>query len=201
MRNRRGDRKRALLVEAARTVVARVGPRKATLEDVAAEARVGRSTVFYHFASKGELLRVLIEAEVEALMDSLRSALDPALRPPERLAAYARARAAQIRRLLGLYQVSADIAGEYMRMAEAEVEQLNDGERALLASILREGATQGAFLLRDPDLLASVMQVALRGLAESFILRGGSAFEQESECLVATLLRGILAEPGEDAPC
>lgn len=201
MSNKRGDRKRALLIEAARAVVVRVGPRKTTLDDIAAEARVSRSSVYYHFESKGLLYRALIEEEVTHLMVVMQAALDPALTPPERLLAYARARVTWIARVVGLYQVTTDMAGEYMGMAERQVRSFHDTEEALLASLLREGIDTGHFLVRDPELLSGVLQKALRGLTERFVLDSRKAYVEQTEALVRTMLRGILVEPGTEAPC
>jgi AcrR family transcriptional regulator len=201
MSNKRGEAKRALLMEATRAVVSRIGPRKTTLDDIAAEARVSRSTVYYHFASKGEVYRQLIDEEVAALMATMQAALDPALSPPERLLAYVRARVDWIHRVIGLYQVTTDMAGEYMGMAEGQVQEFHATEEALLASILREGAESGIFLLKEPALLASVLQGGLRGLTERYVLDRRDAYVEETDCLVRTVLRGIQAEPGGEAPC
>ncbi len=199
--NKRGDRKRALLIEAARAVVSRVGPRKTTLDDIAAEARVSRSSVYYHFENKGQIFQALIEAEVGELMATMQAALDPALSPPERLLAYVQARAGWIARVVGLYQVTTDMAGEYIAMAEGQVVVFHETEQGLLASLLREGVEAGCFALNDPELLAQVIALALRGLTERFMLDSRDAYEEQTEALVRTVLRGIAAEPTEEAPC
>ena len=201
MSNKRGDRKRALLIDAARAVVARVGPRKTTLDDIAAEARVSRSSVYYHFESKGHLYRLLIEQEVEKLMAVMQGALDPALPPPDRLLAYVRARVSWISSVMGLYQVTTDMAGEYMGMADAQMQDFHGMEQALLAAVLKEGVQDGHFVVRDTELLAGVMQKALRGLTERFVLDSREAYIEQADALINTMMRGILAEPGPEGPC
>lgn len=201
MSNKRGDRKRALLIEAARAVVSRVGPRKATLDDIAAEARVSRSSVYYHFESKGELYQALIEAEVAQLMAVMQSALDPALPPPERLLAYVRARVAWIARVVGLYQLTTDMAGEYIAMAQGQVVAFHGTEKALLGSLIREGVDEGWFIVRNVELVAGILQEALRGLTDRFMLDSREAYVEQTDALVRTMLRGMAAEPGAEAPC
>jgi len=199
--NRRGDEKRRLLVRAVREVVQRVGPRKTTLEDIAEQARVSRSTVYYHFPNKGEMFRAVIDHEISALQDALAGAVSEDATPDECLRTYVHTRAGLVRRLLTLYQVTTDMAGEYMAMARSRVDDFHEAERLLLAGLLRAGRDQGRFTLTDPDRLASVLQATLQGLFDLAFYEGRDVPEEELDALIRTLIRGILAEPPADPPC
>lgn len=199
--NRRGDEKRQLLVKAVREVVGRVGPRKTTLDDIADEARVSRSTVYYHFPNKGEMFRAVIDHEIGALQDALQGALTADATPEQCLSTYVRTRAEHVRRLLTLYRVTTDMAGEYMTMAQSRVDDFHEAERALLAGLLRAGRDGGHFLLRDPDQLASVLQSTLQGLFDLAFYEGRDVPQEDVDALIRTLIRGIQVVPGADAPC
>lgn len=199
--NRRGNEKRRLLVEAVREVIQRIGPRKTTLEDIAEQARVSRSTVYYHFPNKGEMFRAVIDHEISALQDELAGAVRPDASPDECLRLYVRTRAGLVRRLLTLYQVTTDMAGEYMAMARSRVDDFHEAERGLLAGLLRAGRDSGRFALRDPDLLASALQATLQGLFDLTFYEGRDVPEEELDALVRTLIRGILTDPPAEPPC
>jgi AcrR family transcriptional regulator len=199
--NRRGNEKRRLLVRAVREVIQRIGPRKTTLEDIAEQARVSRSTVYYHFPNKGEMFRAVIDHEISALQDELAGAIRPDASPDECLRTYVRTRAGQVRRLLALYQVTTDMAGEYMAMARSRVDDFHEAERGLLAGLLRAGRDSGRFALRDPDLLASALQATLQGLFDLAFYEGRDVPEDDLDALVRTLIRGILTDPPAEPPC
>ena len=199
--NRRGDEKRQLLVRAVREVVARVGPRKTTLDDIADEARVSRSTVYYHFPNKGEMFRAVMDHEIGALQEALQGALARDATPDQCLATYVRTRAEHVRRLLTLYRVTTDMAGEYMAMAQSRVDDFHAAERTLLAGLLRAGRDAGRFVIDDPDRLAAALQAALQGIFDLTFYEGRDVPQEDVDALVRTLIRGIQVEPGRGAPC
>jgi AcrR family transcriptional regulator len=67
-RRRRKDAREAIL-QAAEEIVARQGPASLTLESAAAEAKVSKGGLFYHFRSKEVLLREMIRRALRQLQD------------------------------------------------------------------------------------------------------------------------------------
>jgi AcrR family transcriptional regulator len=77
---RSGDRRRRELLEAADRVVLRDGP-GASMNAIAAEAGITKPILYRHFGDKGGLYAALAKRHTDALLDSLRAALDaPAAR-------------------------------------------------------------------------------------------------------------------------
>ncbi|MFD1831026.1 MULTISPECIES: TetR family transcriptional regulator [Streptomyces] len=74
---RRGtaERRRRELLEAAERVVLRDGP-GASMNAIAAEAGITKPILYRHFGDKGGLYRALAVRHTDALVDSLRTALD-----------------------------------------------------------------------------------------------------------------------------
>src|SRR6202167_2833347 len=64
----RGDaaRNRALLLKAARTLVAKRGADAVTMDDIAAAAGVGKGTLFRRFGSRAGLMMVLLDEDERA---------------------------------------------------------------------------------------------------------------------------------------
>ena len=78
---RKRDRTRTLLVEAAARVFARVGPDAPGMEDFATEAGVARGTVYNYFETKEELLVAVATAAIETIQAEIvdvRRLRDPA---------------------------------------------------------------------------------------------------------------------------
>ena len=93
----RGDaaRNRELLLDAARRLIADRGPDAVTMDDIAAEAGVGKGTLFRRFGSRAGLMMVLLDEDERALQEAFLfgpAPLGPAAAPLERLLAYGRER-------------------------------------------------------------------------------------------------------------
>ena len=93
----RGDaaRNRALLLEAARRLVAEHGADAVTTDDIAAAAGVGKGTLFRRFGSRAGLMIVLLDEDEKAQQQAILFGpppLGPGADPLDRLIAYGRER-------------------------------------------------------------------------------------------------------------
>ncbi|OKH76007.1 TetR/AcrR family transcriptional regulator [Mycolicibacterium obuense] len=93
----RGDaaRNRALLLEAARRLVAEHGADAVTTDDIAAAAGVGKGTLFRRFGSRAGLMIVLLDEDEKAQQQAILFGpppLGPGAAPLDRLIAYGRER-------------------------------------------------------------------------------------------------------------
>jgi AcrR family transcriptional regulator len=93
----RGDaaRNRALLMDAARRLIAARGPDTVTMAEIAAAAGVGKGTLFRRFGSRAGLMIVLLDEDEQAEQQAFLfgpAPLGPSAPPLERLLAYGRAR-------------------------------------------------------------------------------------------------------------
>jgi AcrR family transcriptional regulator len=70
------DSVRNRLLDATAVVLARHGPRKLSLSDIASVAGVSRPTLYRHFASKEDLLRALATHEKQRYATELAAAID-----------------------------------------------------------------------------------------------------------------------------
>ena len=94
-------RNRERVLCAARRVIERVGAEQLTMEAVAAEAGVGKGTVFRRFGDRSSLLHALLDAEERDLQNALLHGpppLGPGAPPLDRLYAYGDARLEHLER-------------------------------------------------------------------------------------------------------
>lgn len=93
----RGDaaRNRALLLDAARRLIAERGPDAVSTDDIAVAAGVGKGTLFRRFGSRAALMMVLLDESEKANQEAFMFGpppLGPGAPPLERLLAYGRDR-------------------------------------------------------------------------------------------------------------
>lgn len=81
---RSADRRRRELLEAADRVVLRDGP-QASMNAIAAEAGITKPILYRHFGDKGGLYAALAKRHTDALLNSLRAALDAPAERRERV--------------------------------------------------------------------------------------------------------------------
>ncbi|MRG97489.1 TetR family transcriptional regulator [Polyangium spumosum] len=76
------------ILDAAATLLLRMGYRKVTIEDIAKQADIGKGTVYLHWRSKEQLFQALLRRESIALVEEMRAGLrkDPAESRPHRIA-------------------------------------------------------------------------------------------------------------------
>ncbi len=199
--SQRGHETREMLMGAARRVVERVGARRATLDDVAAEARVSRSTVYYHFANKGEMFRDMVEREIGHLRDVIERASDPAEPADRRLVAGFGALAGEVQRLLTLYAVTRDVAGELVPMVTGRIDEFQAWHHGHIAGVLRDGVRTGRFVVEDVDGLTTSLLSAFHGLLDPSVNPHTDDIVRDASRLLSVVLRGIAADPPPEAPC
>ncbi len=155
------------MLAAAERLIARAGMAALTMDAVAAEAGVGKGTVFRRFGDRAGLARALVSERERAFQDELiRGAppLGPGAPPRERLVAFGRG-------VLALLEDHADVivAAEAGRAGLRFTSRPYELYRTHLAVLLREADTD-----LDVEVLADVLLAAAS--AEMFVqLRRGRA--------------------------
>src|SRR5690348_1007159 len=76
---------RTRIVDAAERLLARYGYQKMTMDDLAAEARLGRRTLYLHFRSKEEIVIATIDRLIDLLVAELRRVAAGEGSPADRL--------------------------------------------------------------------------------------------------------------------
>jgi len=165
-------RNRRAILAAAEDLLQRYEPAQVSIERVAAEAGVGKATVFHRFGSRAELMRALMEERAAALREAALGGpppLGPGAPPHERLLAF----------LDGIVALAARNTGLLTAQEHAAVTSKDGSRQAHPVYVFWHGHIAGLIEEARPDLdaalLAHVLLGALHAEPLARLLREGEA--------------------------
>lgn len=157
---RNGEETRDQLFDAASRLFRDIGYEATSHADISAEADIGRTTFYEHFASKEDLLVQLVQRDLPALIDELLVEVDPDLPPDERL----RELTIQFVEFVGVDHLGLILHTEVPRLSVEAQDAISDSHRALsneVMDIYRSGVEQEIFVRLPGPLIGRLMQEAM----------------------------------------
>lgn len=155
---------RDAILRAATSLFAQYGFKKASVDEVARLARIGKGTIYQHFESKEALFAEVIRHESETLIQGMALAMKRAPTLEDKVRVFVRHRIARLKELANLHRVSSEAIIELFPLAEEARQQFFEREIQLLTDVFEEGARSGVFELQSPRLLALAIISCLRGM-------------------------------------
>lgn len=186
------------ILDATDRLLARFGYRKMTVEDIAAEAGIGKGSIYLHFSSKEEV----VLSHIDRIVDRLRERL--------KQIAHSDATAAERLRLMLLTRVlfRFDSIQHYTQSLNDLLAALRPGllrrraqyfqaEAQIFAALLTEGRESGEFSFEDEHATAHALLQATNGLLPYSLstteLGAREEVEQRATDVANLMLRGVLS--------
>ena len=160
---------RERLVEVARQLFARSGVENTTMNDIAQASSKGRRTLYTYFKNKEEIYQAVVESEIDKLNKMLMEVASKDLPADEKLIPYIYSRLDAVKALdFRNGTLRANLFRDIWTVEKIRKDfDLRDIE--VIKGILDEGIAQGMFNVPDPDIMASVLHHALKGLEVPYI--------------------------------
>lgn len=183
---------RCEIVKAAQDIFARFGFKKTTVNDIARAAHKAKSSIYRYFKSKEEIFQTIVEKESQILKEKIERSIDAQSNPGEKIRAYVITRMTVLEKLANFYSALKDEYLEHYGFIETIRKKYLKDEIRMIEKILRTGVEQDAFVIKDLELTAFTIVVALKGLeypqiAESKMLNT----KQSINSLLGILFGGI----------
>ena len=187
------DRKREKIITAAGNVFGRHGFREARMENIAGEAGMGKSSLYYYFISKEELFEAVVEREAEHLKNEIIRATKDITDPYRRMKMYVIARMKAFNESINLYTAVKTNYLDHLPFIEKVRIKYDKEEMKMVESILRDGVRNNRFKLVNTELATVAIVTAIKGLEYNIVIRDGPArLEQQVEQLLMFLFYGIV---------
>ena len=185
-------KKSEIILQMARKLFARYGLKKTSMDDIAAEAKIGKATIYYYFKSKQEIFRTVVDREWAILKNAVREATSKEISPQRKLRAFILTRISHMHELVNLYNVIKNNVTELLPDLEKIRESHFMEEMNVIKEILSEGVRKGIFKVKKIEVTALAMISALKGLEYPLVMDEKSMdIERSVDELLQILFKGI----------
>jgi AcrR family transcriptional regulator len=165
------EEKRKAVLKAASDVLLEYGPQKTTLDDIAKRAGMAKTSLYYYFKDKHEIIRAIIRSDMDQLLDILTRAVDAAHTAEEKMYALGEARYRFISERA--QRANKKIINEFRSLEgvfEAEREYYLQLHKELIEGILRQGIRSGELKpIEDIELVSLIMVSSMFGCDQAFM--------------------------------
>jgi AcrR family transcriptional regulator len=148
--------RREEILEAAAMVFAEKGFHAATMEEIAIQAGIGKSTVYEYFSSKEELFREMFQMGVSFYLDAMQGRLQQPCSVRDILTAIAAAHFKFIVERNALARVLADEQGPPLPWVREWLLQLRERKLAMLSELISRGIELGELRQVEPRLASEL---------------------------------------------
>jgi AcrR family transcriptional regulator len=192
--NTGNDEVREALIQAARLVFARFGYKKTALDDIAREARKGKSTIYYYFKSKDDIFKAVIDTEAEIRAKAIQEQICQIEDPIQKLKTYIYVRMLTLKMVVNYYEaIKNDLLDNLYFVNSFRSDHFGE-EVKRVAEMLEEGIQKGIFTIQKPELTAKAIVSALHGFEVPLILKNLSDddLQKSVDEMVNILFYGIV---------
>lgn len=184
---------RESILDAAKTVFARYGFRKTTLDDIARAAGKGKSSLYYYFKNKEEIFEEMIDREITSLRNEFLSGLGSARTPKMKLRTYILMRMELFYTMMNYFPALLQEFGDYLSYIEKIRAKYDAEETTIIKSILQDGVESGQFSLPKIDLTAQAIIKAMKGFEFPWALEQDKGqLEKDIDAMLDVLFYGII---------
>lgn len=190
--NEKDVNNRAAIIEAARRVFAKYTLRKSTMEDIAHEAKKAKSSIYYYFKSKEEIIQAVVENEIELALTEILKSVEKQDTPDKKLYVYSLTRTKILHRLSNFYTTMQDEYIEQYGFIDRVRRKHDQKEMTIIADILHEGVEKGTFEIKNLELTSFAIVTALKGFEYVWAAEQDmSVTEKSIDTLFDILFHGI----------
>ncbi|WP_224242662.1 TetR/AcrR family transcriptional regulator [Hyalangium gracile] len=188
---------RSAILNAAGEVFARFGFKKASMEDIARRAGVGKGSIYLHFESKDELFEACLRLSQAQAIAELETVVRRATTPEDQVRAFIQCKLEQTSRMAHGQRLQVETIFEMGTQALRLMPELQEKETALLARILTEGNAQGVFAVAAPHPVAMGLVETLAAFSVKLLTLGSSApFREALDAYFDVFIRGLVPPRG-----
>ena len=186
------DFRRDQVIDVARRLFGERGTTEVSMDEIAAEAGVARSTVYVYFANRDELLRACLKGMHNQLLDDIAESWEQDAEPAHRLERLINGMLQRIDADPAFFRLALMAQGSVSQGGEAvgtELALISLNIARLIADLYADGVAQGSFRDVDPDKATSLIGQQIYG---AMSVRAGEPLPDPPSMVAAEVCAFIL---------
>ncbi len=191
MVNKEEFRKKVIVT--AGQIFSRYGFRKTTMDEIARELKMGKSSIYYYFESKEEIFEAVVLYEANILRNELTTAIKSVESPVEKMRSYVFVRMKTFEKLSNYYNAIFDKNLAHFDFIENIRSRYDREELAILRLLLWHGTREKVFNVANSEYTALAIQTTLKGLeVPLFWMKKEVNIGNRLDAILNVLFNGIL---------
>jgi AcrR family transcriptional regulator len=191
MINKEEFRKKVIIT--AGQIFSRYGFRKTTMDEIARELKMGKSSIYYYFTSKEEIFEAVVLYEANILRNELTTAIKSVESPVEKMRNYVFVRMKTFEKLANYYNAIFDKNLDHFDFIENIRSKYDREELAILRLLLWHGTRKKVFNVANSEYTALAIQTTLKGLeVPLFWMKKEVNIGNRLDAILNVLFNGIL---------
>ena len=191
VQEKKKEGKREFIVDKAQSLFARFGLAKTSMEDIAGECGMGKSSLYYYFKSKEDVFAAVIKNEFDGYRITLTNKLNRNESATRQFKKYIKIRMDYLKKRADSYTTIAD---EYLKnyafIDSIRFDCMNQ-ELDTIAEMIKKGIEDGDFLKCNIKNVSIGIYYALKGLEEPIFNKETSITEVILDAFVNVILNGL----------
>ena len=186
-------RRKEELLSAAEESLKLYGLAKTTIDDIAKLAGVSKTSLYYYFENKEDLLRAVVAHKSTELLRKIQGAVASTRDPAEKLRSFVKARYRYLQELRTYLGFPQELATKVSPRIKAQRDGYFEKELEVLLDILREGKRRGIFAMGDEESLGRIVIAGLWGFDFMLLFYGQEVpVERDIDGFLDALLWGLV---------
>ena len=158
------EEKKDKIIECAQKLISYFGIKKTTIDDIAKKCNMGKSSIYYYFKNKDEIIHEVMKKENSILIEKIKDELKSKNNPVDKINGYIIARSQYIKERSDYYKNVKSDYFQYFSLLMEEKNNYKENEVKIVSQILEEGVKEGIFKINNIDVTANLIVLSLLGL-------------------------------------
>ncbi len=192
LKNNTKKNKKLEIIQKSIEIVARMGYKKSSTEEIAKALDKTKGSLYYYFKSKDDLIKAVIEYESDQLKNEIMNAIKKTDDPRIKLKLFYKVRAIKILKLLSFYKLVLNEYFDRYTFIMTTLKSYNKEESATIKSILKNGSDSGLFAISELDKTARAIIKTMHGFDFFMFLEGDREENlREMREILKIIIKGI----------
>lgn len=185
------DEKKSQILTVAKELIKVYGFKKTTMGEIAAKARMGKSTLYYYFKNKESIFAEIIRIDSDLLRQKLINAIKNAYSPQDKIMQYVTTRMLHLKELSNHYQTLTNEYLEQYYFIKQVRKDFYNFENKILSDLVNDGIEKGLFTPCDINVVVSMIAIAIKGLEHPLLEKESQDLERDSKQMMEIIFKGI----------